>query len=331
MIYFSILLFVATVGMAGVWKALSRKELELADGKEGDRSEGVGRASWLARLITCLAGGLATALLLFSGLTVVGAGQVGVPVIFGSVQPYSIPEGIHFINPFASVHEMSVRTESYTMVAHPVEGAKPGDDSVFAQSKDGIVLFLDATIAYKLNENGAAWVYRHLGPDYVESILRPAARSAIPDATGMYRYEEAYSLKREELNEKIAERARFRLQEIISKYPNPPVEPLQVQQFMIRKIEPPASLKASIEQKAAAEQDALRMTYVLQRESQEAERKRVEAKGIRDFQEIVSQGISDKLLEWKGIEATELLAKSPNAKVVIIGGGKSGLPLILNP
>jgi regulator of protease activity HflC (stomatin/prohibitin superfamily) len=88
-------------------------------------------------------------------------------------------------------------------------------------------------------------------------------------------------------------------------------------------------LRASIEQKQQAEQESLRMNFILQKKKQEAERKRIEAQGIADFQRIVAQGISQQLLEWKGIEATEKLASSSNAKVVIIGSGKSGLPIIL--
>jgi prohibitin 1 len=106
---------------------------------------------------------------------------------------------------------------------------------------------------------------------------------------------------------------------------------IEVQSVLLRDIQLPAMLKSSIEAKQQAEQDALRMTFVLQKEKQEADRKRIEAQGVRDFQQTVSQGISQQLLEWKGIEATEKLADSNNAKVVIIGNGKNGLPLIMEP
>ena len=102
-----------------------------------------------------------------------------------------------------------------------------------------------------------------------------------------------------------------------------------VENILLRDIQLPPTLKASIEQKQQAEQESLAMSFRLQKEKQEAERKRIEAQGIRDFQQIVAQGISAQLLEWKGIEATENLAKSPNSKIVVIGGGKNGLPLIL--
>jgi len=106
---------------------------------------------------------------------------------------------------------------------------------------------------------------------------------------------------------------------------------IYVERVLLRDIQLPAMLKASIEAKQQAEQDALRMSFVLQKEKQEAERKRIEAQGISDFQRIVAQGISPQLLEWKGIEATEKLAASTNSKVVIVGNSKNGLPLILAP
>ncbi|HEX6881063.1 MAG TPA: SPFH domain-containing protein, partial [Terriglobales bacterium] len=102
-----------------------------------------------------------------------------------------------------------------------------------------------------------------------------------------------------------------------------------VENVLLRDITLPVALKQSIEAKQQAEQESLAMSFRLQKERQEAERKRIEAQGIRDFQQIVAQGISPQLLEWKGIEATENLAKSTNAKVVVIGAGKNGLPLIL--
>jgi regulator of protease activity HflC (stomatin/prohibitin superfamily) len=104
-----------------------------------------------------------------------------------------------------------------------------------------------------------------------------------------------------------------------------------VENVLLRDVQLPAMLKGSIEAKQQAEQDALRMSFILQKEKQEAERKRIEAQGIADFQKIVAQGISAQLLEWKGIEATEKLATSTNSKVVIIGNAKNGLPLVLEP
>ena len=274
--------------------------------------------------------GAAVVLLVLSVFTIVPAGHVGVPVVFGSVQFRSVPEGLHVVNPFADVVKLSVRTETYTMVATVDEGQVRGDDSIYALSADQVQMALDVTVAYKLVDRDAPWVYRNLSRQYVESIVRPAARTAVPEATAGFIFQEATSSRREELAERMRERLTQRIRALLSQYGDFKGTGVLIQQVFLRKIELPVDLKRAIEDKMRAEQEALRMRFVLDRERQEAERKRIEARGIADFQAIVTNGISDKLLSWKGIEATELLAKSPNAKVVIVGAGKGGLPVILN-
>jgi len=266
-----------------------------------------------------------------SSVTAVPAGHVGVPVLFGSVQGNALGEGIAFINPFTKVVMMSVRTETYTMVSNSSEGQRSGDDSIFAQSSDGVVMNMDVTVAYRLVETDASWVYRHIGLNFAENIVRPAARAVVPEVTSRYTFQDAYTTKREELGDRIADQLRNRISSLMRQYPSFRGQGFLIQQVLPRRIEPPKTIRESIEMKMAADQESQRMKFVLQRETQEAERKRIEAKGIRDFQSTVSEGISDKMLQWKGIEATEALAKSANAKVVVVGAGKGGLPLILNP
>jgi regulator of protease activity HflC (stomatin/prohibitin superfamily) len=103
-----------------------------------------------------------------------------------------------------------------------------------------------------------------------------------------------------------------------------------IENVLLRDIQLPNALRASIESKQQAEQESLAMSFRLQKERQEADRKRIEAQGIHDFQQIVAQGISAQLLQWKGIEATENLAKSPNSKIIVIGNSKNGLPLVMS-
>jgi len=258
----------------------------------------------------------------------VNAGQVGVPVVYGSVQPYFIPEGLHVINPFASVKEMSVRSQTYTMVSAEGEGQVHGDDSIFAQSSDGVVLTLNVSIVYKLVEADAPWVYRHLGSDYADNIVRSAARSAGPDSTSQFTFEEAYSSKREAMAEKIRTRMNASINDILRQYPGFSGAGVVIQQVFIREVKPSPQLLTAIEEKMTAQQQAQQMDFTLDKERKEAQRKAIEAQGIQDFQNIVTKGITEPLLKWKGIEATEKLAASPNAKVVVIGG-KDGLPVIL--
>jgi regulator of protease activity HflC (stomatin/prohibitin superfamily) len=158
-----------------------------------------------------------------------------------------------------------------------------------------------------------------VGPNYVGVIIEPTLRSAIRDATAENSATALYTGGRELVAHRILEELRKNLTD----------RGVVVENVLLREIQLPETLKAAIEAKQRAEQDSLQMQYVLTKEKQEAERKRVEAQGIADFQKIVTQGISEQLLEWKGIEATEKLAASPNTKVIVVGGGKTGLPLIL--
>src|SRR5216683_3228316 len=172
---------------------------------------------------------------------------------------------------------------------------------------------------YLLSPDRAADVYQKIGPNYVEVLIEPNVRAAIREATASHTANALYTGEREMVAKQIFDE----LYNLLGQ------RGFVVESVLLRDIQLPATLKASIESKQQAEQESLAMSFRLQKEKQEAERKRIEAAGVRDFQTIVAQGISPQLLEWKGIEATELLAKSPNAKVVVIGGGKNGLPLIL--
>jgi regulator of protease activity HflC (stomatin/prohibitin superfamily) len=278
--------------------------------------------------ISCVLGATGILLMSSSCLTSVSAGQVGVPVVYGSVQPYFIPEGLHTVNPFASVKEMSVRSQTYTMVSAEGEGQIRGDDSIFAQSSDGVVLTLNVSIVYKLVDADAPWVYRHLGNDYADNIVRSAARSAVPDSTSQFTFEEAYASKRAAMAEKIRTRMNSSINEILRQYPGFSGAGVVIQQVFIREVKPSPQLLTAIEEKMTAQQQAQQMDFTLEKERKEAQRKAIEAQGIQDFQNIVTKGITEPLLKWKGIEATEKLAASPNAKVVIVGG-KDGLPVIL--
>jgi regulator of protease activity HflC (stomatin/prohibitin superfamily) len=163
----------------------------------------------------------------------------------------------------------------------------------------------------------------------VSKIIRPASRTAVREAVAGFTAQEAYSTKREALSTAIYARMEAVVESVLSKNENYTGSAFVIQQVLVRNIQLPEKLKSSIELKLTAEQDALRMKFVLEKETQEAERKRIEARGVADFQAIVSQGISQPYLEWKGIEATQELAKSPNTKIVVVGNSKNGLPIIL--
>lgn len=261
----------------------------------------------------------------------VEAGHVGVTKWFGEVQMETVlAEGLNYKNPFVTVDEVSIRTETYTMSAVQDEGEKADrDDSVTALSKDGMRMKMDVTIAYRMVPKDAPFIYRNFGESFVERILRPGMRSAVRSATAKYTAREAYSEKRDEMQALMSSELERQMAEILGKYKGFKGQGFVVSSVMLRKIDLPAKVTAAIEAKLEAEQQAQQMEFVLMKEQKEAERKKIEASGIADFQRIVSEGIDDRLLKWKGIKATMELAKSGNSKVVVIGSGKDGLPIIL--
>ena len=248
---------------------------------------------------------LAVVVIASSATSCVRTGHVGVVSVFGRVTGQTLAEGIHIVNPVANVTELSIKTQEIK-------------EKAAVPSKEGLIMGLEASILYHLDPAQAATVYQSIGPTFAEVLLVPTFRSAIRAITAGNTAAALYSDGREGIANQIMEDVRRQ------------VAPrgIIVENVLLRDLQLPESLKHAIEAKQQAQQEAQRMEFVLQREKQEAERKRVEAAGIKDFQDIVSQGISDKLLEWKGIEATMELVKSQNSKVIVVGNAKNGLPLI---
>jgi prohibitin 1 len=247
-------------------------------------------------------------LLLIWSTTSIPTGNVGVLTLFGRVTGETLNEGIHLINPLKSVAKLSVQTQSVK-------------ESANVPSNEGLILALDTSLLFRLDKNKAAYVFQTVGDNYAEKIVEPTLRAAIRASTSAHSANALYTNARELVQQQIQDELTAQLAP----------RGVIVENVLLRDVQLPAMLKGSIEAKQQAEQDALRMSFILQKEKQEAERKRIEAQGIADFQKIVAQGISAQLLEWKGIEATEKLAASANAKVVIIGNPKNGLPLVLQP
>src|SRR6266568_3621705 len=247
-------------------------------------------------------------LLLIGPFRTVPAGHVGIKDFFGQVSPQPLLPGIRLVIPFTSVIKMSVQTLGIKEVAE-------------VPSQEGLILSLETSLLFQLDPAKAADIYRTVGSDYVGTIVEPQFRSAIREITASYEAKALYSAERE----KIAG-------EIFSLFKRLAGERgIIVQQVLLRKIGLPPVVSNAIQEKLRREQEAEQMKFVLQKEQQEAERKRIEAQGVADFQRIVAQGISPQLLEWKGIEATEKLAGSPNAKIIMIGSARTGLPLIFEP
>ena len=237
---------------------------------------------------------------------VVSGGAGVLWTITGGTQPDAYGEGIHIVAPWNRMVVYDVRTQDRMEQMQMI-------------TNNGLSVGLEVSLRYRPVADKVPQLHAELGPGYYDKILKPTLRSVTRDVVGQYSPEEVYSVKREA----VAEQIFTALAEAAAK------KDLIVEAVLIRNIVLPEKLRLAIADKLEMEQQSLKMKFVLARELQEAERKRIEAKGIADFQKIVSKGINAQLLQWKGIEATESLAKSQNAKVVVIGAGKGGLPLIL--
>jgi len=246
------------------------------------------------------------AILLGNPIKVIPAGHVGVKDFFGSVSSSVLMPGVRFVFPFTRVVRMSIKTQEVKETAE-------------VPSKEGLTMDLEGSLLFRLDPTRAADIYKTIGPDYLEIAVHPQIRSAIREVTATYEAKALYSAERDKIAGETL--ALFRKMS--------EGRGIITEAVLLRKIGLPAVVANAIQEKLKREQEAEQMKFVLQKEQQEAERKRIEAQGVADFQRIVAAGISQQLLEWKGIEATEKLALSPNTKVVVIGNPKSGLPIIL--
>lgn len=255
--------------------------------------------------------------LLFGSIVQIEPGEVGVQKLFGKVSNNTLTSGLNLKNPLAEVVAFDIKTENYTMSGVTDEGSKQGDDAIRVLSADGLEVVIDLTVLYRVIPTEAPRILQQIGTDYRNVIVRPICRTKIRDNAVYYEAVALYSTKRDEFQDRI-----YKTIEKDFK-----TRGLQLEQLLVRNITLPQSVKATIESKINAEQDAQKMTFVLQKEKQEAERKRVEAQGIADYQRIITSTLSDKQLQYEFIKA---ISNSPNSKLIIVGNGKSGTPVILD-
>lgn len=258
-------------------------------------------------VIKAIAGliGLLSILATFSRLVIViPAGNVGVEDFQGKVSDRTIPAGLHVINPLAKIVEFSTRLTNIK-------------EEISATSREGLSLSVDVAVQYRVNPTQAADIYLKLGKNENEIIIS-RFRSIAREIISGYTAEEVYATKREELSLKLAEKLRSQLAPI----------GFIVDEALLRDVRVPETLQAAIQQRLKAEQENLQMRFILDKEKQEADRKRIEARGISDAQKILAEGLTPAVLQLKGIEATAKLAESKNSKLVILGNGQNQ-PLIL--
>lgn len=216
-------------------------------------------------------------------------------------------EGFHVVSPFARIYQVDLREQQH-------------DIDLDVLANNGLDITLRTSILYQPAPNEAYELIRQTGPDYYSVLVAPYVRSSARRVVGRYSPEEIYSSKREQIEREIRTDVTQKLAD----------RHLLVNAILIREVHLPTVVQAAIQQKLQEEQRALEMKFVLERSKQEAERKRIEATGIADYQSIITKGLNAQIITWEGIEATEKLAESPNAKVILIGSGREGLPVILN-
>jgi regulator of protease activity HflC (stomatin/prohibitin superfamily) len=278
-----------------------------------------GQFQKFAKVIRSL--GLAVVLIGFvtSCVVQIDAGQVGVQKLFGKVQSRILQSGLNFVNPLVDVIKMDVKTKNYTMSGVHDEGEKAGDDAIRVLTADGLEVTIDLSVLYRVLPTDAPKLLAQTGEDFEDKIVRPITRTRIRDNAVYYEAVALYSSKRDEFQQRIFKS----IEDDFKK------RGLLLENLLVRNITLPASVRATIEQKINAEQDAQKMQFVLQKEKQEAERKRVEAQGIADYQRIISESLTDRQLQYESIKANLELSKSQNAKIIIMGKGNT--PVILNP
>jgi regulator of protease activity HflC (stomatin/prohibitin superfamily) len=248
----------------------------------------------------------------------IDAGQIGVKSLFGKVDDQVLTSGLNVINPLVDVKIVDIKTQNYTMSGIHDEGDKAGDDAIRVLTADGLEVVIDLTVLYRVISTEAPRIVKETGLDFRDKIVRPLTRTKIRDNSVYFTAIDLYSTKRDLFQGRIFKS----IEEDFRK------RGLVLEQLLVRNITLPATVKGSIEEKIKAEQDAQKMEFVLQKEKQEAERKRVEAQGIADYQKIISSGLGDKQLQYEQIQVMKGLITSPNAKVIIMGGGKT--PVILD-
>lgn len=215
-------------------------------------------------------------------------------------------EGFHLVAPWNRIFVYEVRQQSL-------------EEKMQVLSSNGLEIKLDASIWYQPSYNDLGKLHQERGIEYVQRVLQPAIRSATRAVVGRYHPEQLYASKRETIQREIFEETEILLQD----------QYVQINQVLVRDVSLPPTIKDAIERKLSQEQESLEYEYRLQKAEKEAERQRIDAEGKATANRILAQSLTDMVLKEKGIQATVDLARSPNSKVVVIGGGDGGMPLIL--
>jgi len=285
------------------------------------RRSGRNRTAQIAGLVRGVSLALAVVVILFASVVVINPGEVGVQVLFGDVKTGVLTNGLHLINPLVEVVRMDVKTQSYTMSGVISEGQRQGDDAIVALSRDGLTIKLDVTVLYHLVPDEAPNVYKNIGLDYIEKIVRPEVRTVLRDRAVNYIATDLYSMRRDEFVTGISKQLEEKFQR----------RGIMLEQVLLRNVVLPDKVKEAIDEKIAADQDAQKMVYVLQKEQKEAERKKVEAEGIATAQKIIANSLTPMYLQWNYIQTLKSLVNSQNSTFVITPYDQKLTPMLNVP
>ncbi|WP_372767314.1 prohibitin family protein [Lutibacter sp.] len=262
-------------------------------------------------LMPIIIGVIILVIFLSKSTTTINSGEVGVlyKTFSGGVVTEEPPlgEGFHIVAPWNKVFVYNVRQQELL------------EKSMSVLSSNGLEIKLDASVLYQPTANTVGFLHQTRGQDYLNSVIVPAVRSATRSVVGRYTPEQLYSTKRDAIQAEIYEETKKI------------VEPqyIQLNAILVRDVTLPPTIKTAIESKLKQEQESLEYEFRLVTAAKEAEKQIIEAKGKADANRILSASLNDQILRDKGIEATIKLSESPNSKVIVIGGGKGGLPIIL--
>lgn len=263
--------------------------------------------------IRIICGGLVTTLIILflwpSIVISIKPGELGVLYARfrgGTQLQHTYEEGIHFIQPWNIMYIYDVRVQEETQ-------------NIDVLTVDGLTINVQISLRFQIIRDRLPALHQEIGPRYRDKVVLPIMNSAVRQTIGSYRPDDLYSTARQELQDQMLVDAVEEMGRI----------PILIQGFVVKTITLPEVLRESIERKLVAEQSYLRYKYILLEEQQEARRKIIEAEGIKAYQMLVNEHMTQNFLRYQGIQATKDLASSSNAKVVVIGG-KDGLPVILN-
>lgn len=251
-------------------------------------------------------------------IKVVPPGKVKVQDLFGKVKDRVLYSGLNFVNPLVNLHEMSIRTQEYTMSSKTYEGSVSGDDAIKGLSSDGILLPMDITCLFHLIPDSSPDVFRKLGINYETKVIRPVLKTSIREVVSNYPMEEIYSSKRDSIAMAMKNRS-------VEKLKN---RGIFVEDLLLRDVNLPAEVERAINDKKTEQQKYEKMVYTLQKEKKEKERKIIEAQGIKEKNRTIAEGLTEKYLQWYKIDMMKKLIDSPNNTVIFIPTGEDISPII---